>query len=100
LESQFTVSEGHPCLIGHFPDNPLVPGVVILDEIIQAIKNNWPGIIVSNISTVKFIKPLRAGQTVKITISENDMTTLKFTCMHRGEVFVTGKCKVSDKDVT
>lgn len=100
MESQFTVSANHPCLEGHFPDNPIVPGVVILDEIIQTIKSHWPEKVVSSISAVKFIKPLRAEQKVKLTINANDHTTMKFICVHSGEVYVTGQCKVCDKEVT
>ena len=32
----------HPSLPGHFPGAPLVPGVVILDEVIAALENDAP----------------------------------------------------------
>ena len=33
----FSVSSKHPSLAGHFPDNPVVPGVVILEKILAGL---------------------------------------------------------------
>ncbi|MBF0263677.1 MAG: hypothetical protein HQL46_00265 [Gammaproteobacteria bacterium] len=33
LQTEFTIAANHPSLEGHFPDNPVVPGVVILDQV-------------------------------------------------------------------
>lgn len=30
----FSIPVDHPCLTGHFPGNPVVPGVLIMDEIL------------------------------------------------------------------
>ncbi|MEZ5592806.1 MAG: hypothetical protein R3F53_19725 [Gammaproteobacteria bacterium] len=32
------IGSEHPSLAGHFPSNPIVPGVVILDEVMQAVQ--------------------------------------------------------------
>jgi len=100
LKSQFTVPSDHPSLVGHFPGNPIVPGVVILDKIIQAITNDWSEKVVSSISFVKFIKPLQADQKVTLNVTEKDSTTLKFVCEYNGNILVSGQCKVTDKDTT
>ena len=34
----FTIAADHPAIAGHFPGNPLVPGVVLLDEAIALIE--------------------------------------------------------------
>jgi 3-hydroxyacyl-[acyl-carrier-protein] dehydratase len=97
VERQFSVPKDHPSLVGHFPGNPVVPGVVILDEIFQAIESEWPQKAVSNINFVKFIKPLRAGKRVTLIIEENDKINIKFVCTVNDEIFVSGKCKISEK---
>jgi 3-hydroxyacyl-[acyl-carrier-protein] dehydratase len=37
FEVRRAISADHPSLPGHFPDAPLVPGVVILDEVLGAL---------------------------------------------------------------
>ena len=39
FEVDRTIPSDHPSLPGHFPDRPIVPGVVILDEVVAAL---WP----------------------------------------------------------
>lgn len=34
----FVVPHDHPCLPGHFPGRPVVPGVVVLDHVLQAVE--------------------------------------------------------------
>ena len=36
IENRVRIPAGHPCLPGHFPGAPVVPGVVILDEVMRA----------------------------------------------------------------
>ena len=36
---KFRVAADHPALPGHFPGRPIVPGVVILDHVQQAIES-------------------------------------------------------------
>lgn len=97
MKSQFTISKTHPSLAGHFPNNPIVPGAVILDEVINEINDKWPGKKVYKIKTVKFVKPLQAGQVVMLTINEISKAVMKFSCTYSNDVIVTGQCEVTDK---
>jgi 3-hydroxyacyl-[acyl-carrier-protein] dehydratase len=49
----------HPAFAGHFPDAPIVPGVVLLDTALQAIAlaENLP-LDQYELSSVKFLSPL------------------------------------------
>lgn len=38
LEFSFSVSADHPSLAGHFPQHPIVPGVLILDHVLSNLQ--------------------------------------------------------------
>jgi 3-hydroxyacyl-[acyl-carrier-protein] dehydratase len=77
------ISPDHPALAGHFPGEPIVPGVVLLDEILGAAKNAVAGSPAGiNIPWVKFHAPLRPGEEFVIRIEKQ-----KFT-VRRGETLI------------
>lgn len=55
----FRVAPGHPALPGHFPGNPLVPGVVVLDRVAAALEAT--GAALAGFAQVKFVAPLKPG---------------------------------------
>lgn len=67
----------HPALAGHFPGNPIVPGVVLLEEVLR-----MAGRGVARLPTVKFHAPLRPGEEFSIRIDQQ-----KFS-VHRGETLI------------
>jgi len=64
----------HPSFAGHFPGQPIVPGAMLLDEIMQVATRQmpgWdhalkPGII---IPVCKFLRPVSPGATLELTLS-------------------------------
>jgi 3-hydroxymyristoyl/3-hydroxydecanoyl-(acyl carrier protein) dehydratase len=60
----------HPAIPGHFPGDPLVPGVVILDRVIEAAED-WLGyrLVVQELPQVKFLAPLRPGEHADVTLA-------------------------------
>lgn len=66
---RFLVPDDHPALPGHFPGNPLVPGVVILEAAVQALTERLePGHAVSGVRFAKFLRPLRPGAACRIDL--------------------------------
>ncbi|HTT03058.1 MAG TPA: hypothetical protein VMG11_13320 [Steroidobacteraceae bacterium] len=62
FETTFSVPVTHPSLPGHFPGAPVVPGVVVLEQVLRAAER-WLGssVSVSGISQAKFLAPLLPG---------------------------------------
>lgn len=61
LHARFCIPAGHPALPGHFPGDPVVPGVVMLDELL-ALARQWLGpVAVRGLPQVKFTAPLLPG---------------------------------------
>ena len=61
----------HPALAGHFPNNPIVPGVILLGHVIHAIQQKCGShILVKSLPNVKFLAPLLPMQNFTIALSE------------------------------
>lgn len=61
LEFRFCIPAGHPSLPGHFPGSPVVPGVLLLDHILQALEHGT-GQSVTRLQQVRFVSALLPGE--------------------------------------
>jgi 3-hydroxymyristoyl/3-hydroxydecanoyl-(acyl carrier protein) dehydratase len=57
LEMEIRTPLEHPCYAGHFPGDPIVPGVLLLDLIVEALDRGAP----RHIGSVKFHHAVRPG---------------------------------------
>lgn len=78
-QTPLKLSADHPAFVGHFPGTPIVPGVVLLDEVMHAIvidtglaETTW------QIASVKFLSPLKPNETVMIEHEQLANGTIKF----------------------
>ena len=97
FEVRRKISAGHPALPGHFPDTPIVPGVVILDEILAALTEWREDSHVTSIRTVKFLVPLKPEQRFTIYLSADQAAEgeVDFSCRVEDRVIVEGRLQVS-----
>lgn len=88
------IEENHPALAGHFPGNPIVPGVLILDEVMQAARQ-WRGQLrLKRIISVKFDSPLKPGRAFSIRMREEGSSHIAFECSMDGSTLVSGRLEV------
>lgn len=97
MDYTFTIPASHPSLEGHFPNNSIVPGVVILDEVFSIVKNLKPDLTIATIPMVKFTHPLLAEQIVTIEIKQKNDNALSFNCSHNDIKLVTGQLTLKSK---
>lgn len=65
---EFVIDPGHPCLPGHFPGRPVVPGVVVLDRVVAAIEQQHGPLPALRLPRVKFLQPLLPGEVARIEL--------------------------------
>ena len=60
----FCIDADHPALPGHFPGRPVVPGVLLLDEVLSGL--SAIGVEVTRIARVKFLAVLLPGDPARV----------------------------------
>ncbi|AQS86754.1 acyl-coenzyme A synthetase [Neoasaia chiangmaiensis NBRC 101099] len=71
----FNIPADHPCLAGHFPGMPVVPGVMMLDAGLACLANEWGDVgFPVHIRMVKFLKPVFPDETVQFLARRSDNT--------------------------
>jgi 3-hydroxyacyl-[acyl-carrier-protein] dehydratase len=69
----------HPCGAGHFPGNPIIPGALLLDEVLACIAADleikekiW------RVKSAKFPQPVLPGDTVHIEYTQTANGEIRF----------------------
>jgi len=103
---QINISSDRPSFAGHFPGNPVVPGVLILDYVRQCIEE-WKlfSVEASSLKSVKFLSPLLmneklmsdvSSQTLDIvleekkTIDSSPTKKIEFRCLQNDDLIAQG----------
>ncbi len=72
LKSTWSLSADHPCLPGHFPGQPIVPGVVLLAEVARLARQEFGlGDAPFSWQRIKFLAPVEPNQVVTIGLDGN-----------------------------
>lgn len=85
IERVITIPADHPCLPGHFPGRPIVPAVVILDEVRGMIADVLPERRPVSIDHCKFQDFILPDQSFTACLAISGDTTLDFTCKARDD---------------
>jgi len=84
---RFTVPAEHPCLPGHFPGRPVVPGVVLLDRVMEAA--GLAG--AARLPAAKFLRPVLPGEEVAVELRPLAGGRLGFTAHVGAELAFRGE---------
>jgi acyl-coenzyme A synthetase/AMP-(fatty) acid ligase len=77
----FVLPPEHPVARGHFPGNPVVPGALILDEVVRRAEqrlamppSEW------EVRSAKFLSPMRPGEAMRVELEARADGEVKFAC--------------------
>lgn len=90
--TRFRVAADHPCLPGHFPDDPIVPGVLILAHVIDAV-TAASGQPVTGVRRCKFTGILRPEMDCVVTWQMRG-DNCRFECTGSGGVLARGELQL------
>lgn len=79
------VDLSHPSLAGHFPDQPIVPAAVLIEKILEFLREELPDFKCCEMSKLKFVAPIYPEDEIQIDVHD------------AGEGFCSVKVKSNDQ---
>ena len=91
MESALNLAADHPAYAGHFPGQPILPGVVILAEVLDAVAGET-GVAGARwtIASAKFRHPVVPGTTLTLVQERTARGDVRFDVLAGASVVASG----------
>lgn len=83
MKAEFSFSNDHPSLAGHFPGEPIIPGVTLLVRVQEAIHISIVPGEIYKLRSAKFLRPVKPGEPLNISWEKGASGDLSFHCAIR-----------------
>ncbi len=101
LRFTITIPADHPSLPGHFPGRPVVPGAVILAEVVHAATQALGGgTRIAGFPSVKFMDPMLPEQRCELTLTDHGAGTAAFELTHNTRRVASGNLRYERPSAT
>lgn len=91
FERMVSIGADHPSLAGHFPGHPVVPGVVMLGEIMKVIREMAKEKIeFVGMPFAKIMSPLNPGEPLTIRLDPQGDRATEFICTTGSRLIASG----------
>jgi 3-hydroxymyristoyl/3-hydroxydecanoyl-(acyl carrier protein) dehydratase len=92
----FRIHGDHAALPGHFPGRPIVPGVVLLDMVLDRVQQQFGNDLrITGIDQAKFLAPLLPDQDAQLTLTRFG-SRLQFTIRHDSLLIAQGSFTLTE----
>ena len=91
LSLGLAIAADHPAYAGHFPGQPILPGVVLLDEALLALAGlQGRAAAAAQIKSAKFLSPVQPGESLRLDYSATAAGVFRFELKAAERVVASG----------
>ena len=97
MESPLQLAADHPAYAGHFPGRPILPGVVLLAEVMHEVaRTTGRGADRWTIASAKFLQPVVPGTALTLVHEGSPNGGIRFEVRAAGGVVASGTLSPRD----
>ena len=96
---EFSVGADHPCLAGHFPGNPVVPAVMLLELVGETLEGALGRRVqLAGVPLAKFMAPLLSQQALRVEVNVDEATrSARFRLLREGAELASGRVEYVER---
>ena len=80
FKARFDIPIDHPCFPGHFPGQPILPGVLLLDRVMSLAQISLgKPLNECTVYNVKFLAAVMPGDVLDVQLTSTNLNEYKFT---------------------